>query len=57
MAGDVLRMDICAIFELCASHQHLWFKSATTPSRKPLAATKLTILGYMAATDKSQKLC
>lgn len=24
MAGDVLRMNICAIFELCASYNHLW---------------------------------
>ena len=43
MAGDVLRMDICAIFEVCASYEHLWLKSATTPSRKPLA----TILKMM----------
>jgi adenylate cyclase class 2 len=29
-------MNICAIFEVCASYKHLWYKSATTPSRKPL---------------------
>ncbi len=37
MGADVLRMKICAEFELCASYQHLWYKSATTPSRKTLA--------------------
>jgi len=36
MAVDVLLMNIFAIFEVCASHQHLWWKSATTPSRIPL---------------------
>jgi hypothetical protein len=39
MAGDVLRRNICAIFEVRASFEHLWYKSATTPSRKPLAAS------------------
>lgn len=24
MAGDVLRMNICATFEVCSSNKHLW---------------------------------
>jgi len=32
----VLRINICATFELCASCQGMWFKSATTPSAKTL---------------------
>lgn len=36
MTDDVLRRNIFAIFEVCASYEHLWLKSATTPSRKPL---------------------
>jgi hypothetical protein len=39
MAGEVLRRNIFAIFEVRASYEHLWFKSATTPSRKPLVAS------------------
>jgi len=39
MAGAVLRRNFFTIFEECASYQHLWQKSATTPSRKPLAAS------------------
>jgi hypothetical protein len=26
MAGEVLRRNIFAIFELCASHENLWLK-------------------------------
>jgi len=37
MAGEVLRRNIFAIFEVRASYEHLCFKSATTPSRKTLA--------------------
>jgi len=37
MAGEVLRRNIFAIFKVRASYEHLWFKSATTPSRKTLA--------------------
>jgi hypothetical protein len=37
MAGDVLSMTVFRKFEQCASYQHLWYKSATTPSRKTLA--------------------
>jgi hypothetical protein len=39
MAGEVLRRNIFAIFEVRASYEHLWFKSATTPSRKTLAVS------------------
>jgi hypothetical protein len=39
MAGDVLRMTVFRKFEQCASYQHLWYESATTPSRKTLAAS------------------
>jgi hypothetical protein len=44
MAGDVLRMTVFRKFERCASYQHLWYKSATTPSRKPLGANRRTII-------------
>jgi len=37
MGADVLRMKICAKFELCASYQVLCWKAPTTPSPEPLA--------------------
>jgi len=40
MAGEVLHRNIFAIFEVRASYKHLWFKSATTPSRKTLGNIK-----------------
>jgi len=40
MAADVLRINICATFELCASCQGLWFKSATTQSPKTSGCEK-----------------
>jgi hypothetical protein len=36
MAGAVLRMTDFRKFEMCASYQVWWYKSATTQSRKTL---------------------
>jgi len=38
MAGSVLRMTDFRKFEVCASYQVWWYKSATTQSPKPLVA-------------------
>jgi hypothetical protein len=57
MAADVLRINICATFELCASCQGMWFKSATTPSAKTLIfhsyITEILYLGSIALAAKT----
>lgn len=47
MACEVLRGNIIAIFVVSASYEHLYFKSATTPSRKALVIVKQMLIQGM----------